>query len=416
MPQNKPIEEWKELNNARMICLLEVIRKVGAEARIDAALVQAAEGTADLFDGDEVLVTLLREHGTDLQLVACGGILTEACKQGESLKEPWELAGLVAAKGGTDLVEDQQVKRLDNLTQGLAISLMWIDEVVGGLAVYRREDRLSFTSADKLLLQHLALLLGPLLGQLRRASWLEQAVHARDEFLSIASHDLRNPLSSMRGFAQLINRMIEKSGAEQPLPNERIQNYLQRVVRQADNLNGIIEKMLDFSRILSQRLELHPELLELTSLTRDTIQRFQLWLDDQEREFEPEKRHRLEFLAPTAIIQITLDRARISQVVTSLIHNAVKYSPEGGTVVIRLEEEANAAYLRVEDNGIGIALERQSTIFQYWKIASNSRETGLGVSLFIASAVIEQHHGELTLESRPHGGSTFIIKLPLRVK
>lgn len=416
MPENNLSGD--DTGNSLLPRLLEFVQAAGAEVSLDQTLRRCVEGAARLLDTDAAVIVLLKEDGTDLELASYGADLAGLEQPTLTLAQPTELAGIAAANGSpilsNNLLKDMELNNLGQLRRGLAVPLLWPSVPLGGLAVYRSDVRPPFTTQNQNLLEQLGLLLSPLLGQARRAEMLQQAVQARDDFISVASHDLRNPLSSMRGFTQLITRLIDKTKADQPLPRERIQNYLVRIVRQTDNLNEMIEKILDFSRILSRRLELTTETVDLKDITGAIALRFQQWLEDQEKDFEPEKRHILQFTAHPEKILLDFDRARLAQIITSLVHNAIKYSPEGGLVLVSLQEQSKLATLTVQDSGTGIPPEKQPSVFQRWKVSEVSREAGLGVSLFIAATVIERYGGQLTFNTAPGAGTIFTLTVPVK--
>jgi signal transduction histidine kinase len=216
-------------------------------------------------------------------------------------------------------------------------------------------------------------------------------LRSRDEFLSIASHDLRNPLTALRGFTQLTARSIDKVPPDQPLPRANIQNNLQRIIKQTGSLDKLIGKLLDVSRINTGRLEIQTEPQELDELVAEAINRCRVAVATTETEenVPAEKRHAISLVIEDRGLAGEFDRERLSQVITNLIDNAVKYSPEGGTVRVKLCRAGDSfAELSVKDSGIGIPEEKQAVIFNRWSrinASSNGEVTtsGLGLGLFI---------------------------------
>jgi signal transduction histidine kinase len=406
------------LDSTSLLGILELVRRAGTENVLQSALNRITEEAVYLFNSEGAIIAILKEDDEDFYLTTYGEVVKELSGQSESVTEPYELAGRAAAENQTYFLNDlaflKNLRGLKNLQRGIAIPLHWPAGRLGALAIYRGPDSPEFSEAEHNLLDRLAQLLGPLLGQMRRAELLEHTVESRDDFLSVASHDLRNPLSSMRGFTQLINRIMDKAGPDQPLPRDKILNYLQRIVRQADNLNDLIEKILDFSRILNNRLELNREVAEINQVAESAVKRFQQWLEEQERDQDPARRHRLEFSSGSQELVAEVDTARLNQIMLSLIHNALKYSPEGGPVVIKLEQDHNRVCFSVTDQGVGITPDKQASVFQRWKVPGQQRETGLGVSLFNARTIAERHGGNLAYRTTPGKGTTFSLTLPLK--
>lgn len=281
----------------------------------------------------------------------------------------------------------------------------------GGLAIYRAAP---FAEKEKQALDYLAEQLGPALAQHLKLEELEQAIQVRDDFLSVATHDLRNPLSSLRGFAQLTSRLIEKTGPDQLLPRERVQTNMQRIVRQTDNVNDLIEKILDFSRILTNRFELNTLPVELAALVQEVVTKFQIWLSDQERGSDPAHMHNVQLDLDAYHLKGDFDQARLTQIINSLLHNAFKFSPYGGTILVRLARQDTTACLTVKDPGLGIVAEKKPYIFESWKRPRGPQETGLGVSLFIGKEIAKRHGGQLEYETFAERGTTFKLALPLQ--
>ncbi len=404
------------LDNVRLTHLFESVQNIGAAHDLTAAQSRAALEANHLLGGAGAIVALKKEADSQATLVlaAYGKGLEEVISQAEN---PAGLGNLFGIESQTiisnDLKADGRWQPLKELRRAIITPLHWQDQQIGWVATYRVADNSPFAETEKALLEQYARLLGPVLGAAWRINLLEQGIEARDDFLSVAAHDLRNPLSSMRGFAQLIVRIMDKTRLDEPLPRERISNYLHRVVRQTDNINDLIEKILDFSRILSERLEPNTTLIELASLTREVVQRFEEWLDEQESSYAPEKRHRLNFEVASPDLEIEFDPSRLKQIINSLISNAIKYSPDGGAITLKLTRQGNAAYLSVQDEGNGIAPEKQPGVFERWKTPAESRESGLGISLFIATHVVERYQGTLNFDTTFGQGTTFTMKIPM---
>lgn len=364
----------------------DILEAVGAESSLQTALERAAEYTARLLGAEAGAVALVKEDDATLE------------------------SGVYGPQGAALVGQDGSAPGLGN---NLREVLTWRGERLGEIAIQRQDSQPPFSEQEQAELRRVALALAPALGLARQAETLQQAVQARDDFISVASHDLRNPLSSMRGFTQLITRLMDKSGPDKPLPLDRVQNYLVRIVRQTDNLNEMIEKILDFSRILSRRMELNNETVDFGDVAGAVVQRYQDWLEDQEKDFEPDKRHNLELEAPGQKILLEIDQSRLAQIISSLIQNAIKYSPDGGRVLVSIRPQPGKVSLSVQDEGTGIPPEKQDGVFQRWKVAGGSREAGLGVSLFIARTVVQRYGGQLVFDTTPGKGTVFTMTLPV---
>lgn len=231
----------------------------------------------------------------------------------------------------------------------------------------------------------------------------EEAVCVREQFLSIASHELKTPLTTLKVTLQLLDRQFR-----QPDPDRnRVKTHLSRLWEQFDRLETLVEELLDASRIQQGRLDLRPESIDLVSLVEQVVDRF---------EYAPERKpeHQIVLEAEAAIVG-SWDPSRLDQVVTNLVSNALKYSPEGSEVRVSLQRSDSHAMLMVSDQGIGIAAEDRKRLFQPFVrsdvVRGNVSGTGLG--LYITARIVEQHGGDILVQSEPGNGSTFTIRLPL---
>jgi len=234
---------------------------------------------------------------------------------------------------------------------------------------------------------------------------LREAVRAREEFLSVASHELRTPLTPLKGFAALTLQRMEK-GEDFP-ERERFLKALRSMSRQTDRLHRLVDDLLDTSRIQAGRFELERQQVDLVPLVREVLERFEL-----------RGQEGLRFLLepPPTPVEGLWDGPRLEQVVTNLLSNAVRYSPQGGTVRVRFVLTSDYAELQVRDEGIGIPPESLASLFQPFARASNATSRhfgGLGLGLFICREIVQRHGGDIWAESPgPHRGSAFHVRLP----
>jgi PAS domain S-box-containing protein len=235
-----------------------------------------------------------------------------------------------------------------------------------------------------------------------------EAVHARDEFLSIASHELRTPLTSLYMQLQLLERSL-RAGTSTKDANASPEKIRERVglsLRQAQRLGALIDRLLDLSRIANGRLNLETEPTDLHEVTMEISRRFA----DEARYAQSELRIETEGEIP---LTGQWDQLRIEQAVTNLVTNALKYGA-GKPVTLRLARRDAWAVLSVSDQGIGIAPRDQARIFERFERAvSHNNISGLGMGLFITREIAEAHGGRIEVESRPGAGSTFSLWLPL---
>lgn len=233
---------------------------------------------------------------------------------------------------------------------------------------------------------------------LARAS---EDVRIRDDFLSIAAHELKTPLTPLIGKLQLIQRRLAREGVA-----ERNLGDLESAAREAARLVGMIDALLDLSRLRSGQLHIVPTALDLRAIAGEAV-----------AEVEPTlQRHRLRLVAPAEPVVIAGDGLRLTQAARNLISNAVKYSPQGGTVTVEVASLGADVTLSVTDEGIGIAPELLPKIFErYYRAGGDAAASigGLGLGLFVVHEVVRLHGGSVSVESTPEVGSRFTITLPV---
>jgi signal transduction histidine kinase len=227
---------------------------------------------------------------------------------------------------------------------------------------------------------------------------LQEAVHARDDFLSVASHELKTPLAALR---------LQTEALERTLPAEiraQVGERFTAVRRQTQRLAGLIETMLDISRVATGRLQLKPEPLDLAVLVADGVAQLR---EEMARQGCPL------MLELEASLPGRLDAMRMGQLVQNLLVNAIKYGA-GKPVEVRLRQRGAAACLEVVDHGIGVAPENRARIFNRFERAVPVRHYGgLGLGLWVSRQVVEAHGGSIAVTDTPGGGATFTVELPL---
>jgi signal transduction histidine kinase/CHASE3 domain sensor protein len=227
-----------------------------------------------------------------------------------------------------------------------------------------------------------------------------EAVGARDDFLSIASHELKTPVTTLQLQIQSLLRRAEVD------PSHAAQASVERLAaadRQVIRLTKLINELLDISRITGKGLELELEPVDLAAVVRDVVARN----DEELKRARCQIRLELE-PSPSG----TWDRMRVEQIVTNFLSNAIKYGA-GRPIDIRVDGDENAARLTVRDRGIGIRPEHQARIFQRFERAvSKSDYGGFGLGLWIVRQIVDAHGGEIHVTSAPGQGSAFTVELP----
>ena len=231
---------------------------------------------------------------------------------------------------------------------------------------------------------------------------LRQALHARDEFLSIASHELKTPLTSLKLESQIISRHFAQGKASALTP-ERMRDWAESADRQVDKLVRLVDDMLDVSRIATGRLSVKRENLDLSRLVRETIDKFTAQAEAASTTIRAD--------IPEGVFT-KADPLRLEQVVTNLLSNAVKYG-DGKSIELKLRKTDGDACISVTDHGIGIEPENQERIFQRFERAVPTDSiSGLGLGLFISKQIVSAHGGQITVNSKTGEGSTFTVLIP----
>ena len=220
----------------------------------------------------------------------------------------------------------------------------------------------------------------------------------KDDFISIASHELKTPVTSAKAYAQLLALRFQKAG------DARSADLLGKMDGQLNKLTKLIADLLDETKIEGGKFKLQPSTFDYGALVADIVEEVQ----------RTATRHTLVCDAPS--ISVTGDRERIGQVLTNLLTNAVKYSPRADRVVVRTAPGEGEIITSVRDFGLGIAKEKQGKVFdRFFRIEGKEHETypGLGLGLYISAEIVRRHHGRIWVESEEGQGSIFAFALPL---
>ncbi len=221
----------------------------------------------------------------------------------------------------------------------------------------------------------------------------------KDEFISIASHELRTPVTSIKGFTQILNRRSQRKGDEESV------RHLSIMEKQLNKLTSLINDLLDLSKIQAGKLTLHMEHFELHALVQEVVEMMQ----------QTTQSHLLMLEIHTEV-QVVGDRDRLGQVLINLLTNAIKYSPHADNVIIRTCNDTEQAWVSVQDFGIGIQESEHKKIFErFYQAPAPLEQTypGLGMGLYISNEIITRHAGRIWVESQKGEGSTFYMAIPL---
>src|SRR2546423_2337031 len=295
----------------------------------------------------------------------------------------------------------------------MGVPLIARDRIIGAITFSSVRPSREYTKADLYFAQELARRIASALdnvhlyrqaqAEMRERKNAEEALREsearKDEFISMASHELKTPLTSLKGFTNLLQRRLTKQGDKQAL------HFLTRMEEQLDKLTKLVSDLLDVTKMQTGKLEFREERFFLNELVRETLENLQGTMET----------HHLQ-LEEVTDVQVLGDKDRLGQVLINLLTNAIKYSPEADTVIVRVSAVEHNAIVSVQDFGIGIAETHQEKIFErFYQVNDGTEKTfpGLGIGLYISSQIVRGHYGRLWVESAKGAGATFYLSLPL---
>ncbi len=230
---------------------------------------------------------------------------------------------------------------------------------------------------------------------------LQESLRARDEFLSSAAHELKTPLTSIKGYAQTLERRTRE--LDEPIRARFA--ALGRIDAASTRMARTIDELLDLARLrLGQKIELDRKVVDLVGIARDSV--------TEHAAMATGHRVTLEARIPSLVGE--WDGRRLEHVISNLISNAVKFSPSGGDVTVTVHKVEDDAIVAVRDQGVGIVPEDRAAIFERFRRGTNVKGIpGTGIGLTLAKEIVEAHRGRIFVESVTGKGSTFTVRLPL---
>ncbi len=238
----------------------------------------------------------------------------------------------------------------------------------------------------------------------RQAEELEVANKLKDQFLSLASHELKTPISAIKGYAQLAQRRLNKV-PDASQATSTAQESLGKIAEQSNRLTALVNDLLDVSRIQAGKLELRLEECDLTLLCQQAV---------EEQHTSTERI--IDLAVPAEPVCLKADSERLGQVLNNLISNALKYSDPKTSIQVHLTTQNGWAQVQIQDHGVGIPSDELPMIFDRFfraRTARQGNQRGLGLGLVICKEIVERHHGHIWAMSEEGQGSTFVFELPL---
>lgn len=271
---------------------------------------------------------------------------------------------------------------------------------IGVITFVTTETRRNYNQADLLMAQELATRATVAIENARLFKGSQEAITLRDDFISVASHELKTPVTSVKMFTQVLKRHSEQIG------DTKAVSHLSKMDRQINKLTELIYDLLNVSKIQAGRMEFREELFDFDAAVREVVDILQ----------QSETKHRILIHGQTKK-KIRGDQERIGQVINNLVSNAVKYSPKAHKIVIQLGSDKQHVSVAVQDFGIGMEKSHLEKIFErFYRVYDTTDKTfpGLGIGLYISSEIIKRHGGKLWVDSAIGKGSTFHFSLPIK--
>lgn len=287
-------------------------------------------------------------------------------------------------------------------TSSIIVPLFREGKCVGGITFSINDSMRQYTESDVKMAQELSARASLAIDNAWLYKGSQDAIDLRDNFISVASHELKTPVTSIKIFTQILQHHAERIG------DEKTKKHLEKMDRQLNKLNELILDLLNVSKFQSGRMEFKRAVFNVDASIQDLVGVLQAG----------ETKHKLIIKGETNK-KVYADEDRIGQVLSNLIANAIKYSPKADKVLIHLSSDDKNVYICVEDFGIGMAQEHMSKIFnRFYRVFDKTDKTfpGLGLGLYISSEIVKRHHGKLWVESTVGKGSRFYFSLPLNTE
>jgi signal transduction histidine kinase/DNA-binding response OmpR family regulator len=371
------------------LCLIDVFDDHGVLKRLAVS--------ANDSKKEEILYSLAKLYPPDPNGIGSRGVL----RSGEAMLIQ-EVPASVIEKAAQD---DDHWAMLSELgvASVIIVPILVRKQCVGTITMIMSESGRVYDHEDLMLAEDLA----------RRVSltienaWLyreaQRALDLRDEFLSVAAHELRTPITSLQGFAQLLMRQIDKQSGIDP-------GYLRKVIarldQQSQKLAYLSAQLLDVSRVQAGQLKLDIQDVNVVDLIDNLVSSIQVTTNQ----------HAIKLYSPADDIRVCVDPIRLEQVLTNLIGNAIKYSPDGGLIDVGINlPTPEFVSLSVKDCGIGIPAEHRHEIFApFYQAHEGNPYGGMGLGLYISRQIVELHSGTIEAQFPLEGGTCIVVKLPIK--
>jgi len=280
------------------------------------------------------------------------------------------------------------------IRHSLAIPIRSADKLLIGAMFFGYAQSDLFNAADEDIIHSIASLVAVALDNARLFEEVNALNLRKNEFIALASHELKTPLATTKGYLQILERSeIDQVG----------RRFLTKALKQLERINALIAELLDISKIEAGKLSFHFEQFDMSEMILDVVETFHF----------SSQSHTVFVNNIHGDYMVEADRQRMEQVVINLITNAIKYSPNAHQVHVSLESSPEEVTVQVIDEGMGMTLDQREKVFtRFYQVEGTSKMTGLGLGLYLSKEIVERHGGHVGVNSQLGKGSTFYFSVP----
>ncbi|MBK1441573.1 PAS domain S-box protein [Parapedobacter sp. ISTM3] len=292
------------------------------------------------------------------------------------------------------LFDTKEGAKAPRIRHCLAIPIRSGDKLLIGAMFFGYAQSDVFKTADEDMMRSIALLVAVTLDNARLLEEVNALNLKKNEFIALASHELKTPLTTIKGYLQILERSeIDQVG----------RRFLTKALKQLERINALIAELLDISKIEAGKLSFHFERFDMSEMVLDVVETFHF----------SSQTHTIFVNNVRGDYTVVADRQRMEQVIINLITNAIKYSPDANNVYVALESSVHEVSVQVKDEGMGMSRDQQEKVFtRFYQVEGTSKMTGLGLGLYLSKEIIERHGGHIGVNSELGKGSTFYFSIP----
>ncbi len=388
-------------------CIAQVAKDISSTLKLEECLKILADRIADLLSVERVSLMLLDSKSRELVIKIAKGLDESIAKQ-TKVRFGDGVAGWIAKEGKplliTDIDKDPRFTKKDggyNTNSLLSVPLKVKDRVIGVINVNNKTTKEVFKEDDLRVLMAVSELAAIAIENARLNEELKTLDNMKSNFISNVSHELRSPLASIKESVSLL--LDEVSGTL----NSEQRKFLEIAKKNIDRLARLIDDLLNLAKIESGKTEMRRLFINLVTIAEDVVNSFGVLAEN--------KNIALGIKTDSSPIKIWVDPDKMTQIISNLVDNAIKYSPSGSSVTVELLDKGSFIEVGIIDNGVGISKENAERLFDKFtrlEDAIENRIKGTGLGLAITRELVELHSGKISVDSEPGKGSRFYFTLP----